>query len=177
MTLSEKERGMLKAIARQAMEGVLFGRGHLDVELTDNLKAMSGAFVTVNHGDELRGCIGYIRGVMPLHQAVREMAVQAAFHDPRFPPVGKDEYKDIDIEISVLTPLKKVEDVSEIEVGVHGLYIEAGGYAGLLLPQVAREYGWDRITFLEHTCYKAGLSKDAWKLPHTAIYVFSAEVF
>jgi AmmeMemoRadiSam system protein A len=105
------------------------------------------------------------------------MAIQAAFDDPRFSPLQKNEWKDINIEISVLTPMKKLSDVSEIKVGVHGLYIEKGPYSGLLLPQVATEHRWNSIAFLENTCYKAGLPKDAWKSKDTVVYIFSADVF
>jgi uncharacterized protein (TIGR00296 family) len=89
----------------------------------------------------------------------------------------KNEWKNIDIEISVISPMRKIKNIEEIEVGIHGLYIEKGEYSGLLLPQVATEYHWDRETFLEYTCYKAGLAKNAWKLNDTKIYIFSADVF
>jgi AmmeMemoRadiSam system protein A len=106
-----------------------------------------------------------------------EMAQAAAFEDPRFPPLTQKELADLEIEISVLTPFRQVRDVTEIEVGKHGLFLERGGRSGLLLPQVATEYRWDRQTFLEHTCLKAGLPREAWQDPETRIYVFSAEIF
>ncbi len=177
MNLSEKERDQLKRIARDTIESVLFGTDKKLFELSETLREKRGAFVTVKKKGELRGCIGYIKGFLPLHETIREMAIQAAFHDPRFNPVNKNEWKDIDVEISVLTPMKKIDDVNEIKVGVHGLYIEKGAYSGLLLPQVAAEHGLDRTAFLEHTCYKAGLPKDAWKSKDANIYIFSAEVF
>jgi AmmeMemoRadiSam system protein A len=133
--------------------------------------------VTIKSCGNLRGCIGYVRGYLLFHETVKEMAIQAAFNDPRFEPVTRDEWKDMDFEISVLTPMKKIEDVDEIEVGIHGLYIEKGVHSGLLLPQVATEQRWDRTEFLEYTCYKAGLPKDAWKSKDTDIYIFSADVF
>ncbi len=105
------------------------------------------------------------------------MAAAAAFDDTRFSPLSAGELKDLDLEISVLTPLQRVEEVKEIEVGKHGLYIKKGFYAGLLLPQVATEYNWDRVTFLEETCRKAGLPKNAWKEKGTEIYMFSADIF
>ena len=105
------------------------------------------------------------------------MAEAAALRDPRFPPVNEKELPDLEIEISVLTPLKKIADVSEIEVGKHGIYIKKGWNSGLLLPQVATEYGWNRQTFLEHTCQKAGLPSNAWKEKGTEIYIFSADIF
>lgn len=177
MNLSQKEKDQLKQIARDTIEGVLFGTDKKPSEMPVMLKEKRGAFVTVKRKGELRGCIGYIKGFLPLHETIREMAIQAAFHDPRFNPVDKNEWKDIDIEISVLTPMKRIDDENEIRVGTHGLYIEKGRYSGLLLPQVAVEYDLDRTAFLEHTCYKAGLPKDAWKSKDTHIYIFSAEVF
>ena len=105
------------------------------------------------------------------------MAEAAAFRDPRFGPVRESELSELEFEISVLTPLKKIKDVNEIQVGKHGIYLKRGWYSGLLLPQVATEYGWDRQTFLEHTCQKAGLPSNAWKEKDTEIYIFSADIF
>jgi AmmeMemoRadiSam system protein A len=144
---------------------------------TDRLALNSGAFVTLHKKGALRGCIGYVEAIKPLYQSVQDMAIAAAFQDPRFPPLSEDEFNDIDIEISVMSPLKRIDGVNEVEVGKHGIIIKKGFYQGLLLPQVATEQGWDRNTFLQHTCYKAGLDGDCWKEPDTEIYVFSAEVF
>lgn len=177
MDLSQEEKEQLKKLARESIEGILFGKDAVPIEFTDNLKEKCGAFVTIKNRGSLRGCIGYIRGYLPLHETVKDMAVQAAFHDPRFSPVSKDEWTDIDIEISVLTPMKKIEDINEIEVGIHGIYIEKGMHSGLLLPQVATEQKWDRTAFIEYTCFKAGLPKDAWKSKDIDIFIFSAEVF
>lgn len=177
MNLSDEEKGQLKHLARDAIECALFGKDQCRIELSEKLKEKAGAFVTLKLKGELRGCIGYTRAVMPLADVVEKMAVESAFHDPRFCGLQKDEWKDIDIEISVISPMRKIENIDEIAVGVHGLYIEKGGYSGLLLPQVATEYAWDRETFLGYTCYKAGLPKDAWKSDDTKIYIFSAEVF
>ena len=136
-----------------------------------------GAFVCLKTKGELKGCIGHIRGQMPLDETVKQMALEAAFHDPRFLPVDESEWMDTDIEISVLTPMKRISDIDEIKVGVHGIYVEKGVDSGLLLPQVATEYGWDRQVFLEYACIKAGLPRDAWKSKETRIYIFSADVF
>ena len=136
-----------------------------------------GVFVTLHKNGKLRGCIGYVEGVDSLFKAVKTMAYSAAFRDPRFPPVVAKELDDIDIEISVLSPLKKIKNVNEIIVGEHGLIIQQGLSRGLLLPQVATEWGWDRTKFLEQTCQKAGLPEDAWQQKHTDIYIFSAEIF
>ena len=144
---------------------------------SERLKELRGAFVTVTKKGNLRGCIGHIRGTKPLYQTVEEMAAAAAFDDPRFSPITKDELKDLELEISVLTPFKQITDVKEIEVGKHGLYIQKGFYSGLLLPQVATEYKWDRDTFLEQTCRKAGLPSNAWKEKDIKIFIFSADIF
>ncbi|MCX5807109.1 MAG: AmmeMemoRadiSam system protein A [Proteobacteria bacterium] len=177
MSLSGEEKAELKRFARNAIESVLFGRPEEVVQIPERLKEKGGAFVTIKKKGDLRGCIGYINAILPIFETVKETAIQAAFHDPRFDPVDIKEWEDINIEISVLTPMKKIEDIAEIEVGIHGLYIEKGYNSGLLLPQVATEYNWDRMTFLEHTCYKAGLPKNAWKSKDTIIYIFSADVF
>jgi AmmeMemoRadiSam system protein B/AmmeMemoRadiSam system protein A len=136
-----------------------------------------GGFVTLKKDGRLRGCIGYIEAVKPLLDTIGEMALSAAFRDHRFEPVGKEEIDGIAIEISVLSPVREVEDPSVIEVGRHGIIISGGGRRGLLLPQVAVEYGWDRETFLDQTCVKAGLSPGAWKDAGTTIEIFSAEIF
>jgi AmmeMemoRadiSam system protein A len=177
MNLSEDEKEKLKKLVRETIESVFLGRETELPEVSGKLKEKRGAFVTIKNKGQLRGCIGHIRGMTPLVTTIKEMAVQAAFHDPRFHPLGKEELEDIDIEISVLTPMKKITDINEIQVGVHGIYLEKGIHSGLLLPQVATEYNWDRITFLEHTCNKAGLPKDAYKTKDMNIYIFSADVF
>jgi AmmeMemoRadiSam system protein A len=174
---SEKERGILKRLAKDSIEEVLFGKEEKPVEVPEGLRKKMGAFVCLKTKGELKGCIGYVKAVMPLDKTIREMAVQAAFHDPRFVPLDETEWKSTDIEISVLTPMKRIKNVEDIRVGVHGLYIERDAHSGLLLPQVATENGWDRTTFLEYTCMKAGLPKDAWKSGETQIYIFSADVF
>ena len=135
-----------------------------------------GAFVTLKIDGVLRGCIGHVIGVAPLWRAVRDNAVAAAFDDPRFPPLTADELERSHIEISVLTPLCR-SSAEEVVVGRHGILIERGAARGLLLPQVATEYGWDRETFLDHTCRKAGLEPGSWRRPETTISTFSAEVF
>ncbi len=175
LTIAEKEQ--LKQLARRSIESVLFGKDVPEFTPTEVLGEERGAFVTLTRKGELRGCIGYIQAILPLYKTIKEAAVQAAFRDPRFNPVQKSEWKDIDIEISVLSPLRQIKDIHEIEVGVHGLFIEKGGYSGLLLPQVATEHRWDRVVFLENTCYKAGLPPDAWKSSETNIYTFSADIF
>ena len=145
----------------------------------EELKREGGVFVTLRNSGRLRGCIGNFRSNQPLYKTVSRMAVQAT-RDPRFTisPVTKRELADIDIEISVLSPLRKIKSVDEIEMGKHGIYIIRGRNNGCFLPQVADETGWTKTEFLEHCCSdKAGLSPDAWKEEGTEIFIFSAEVF
>jgi AmmeMemoRadiSam system protein A len=140
------------------------------------LTAPGAAFVTLTRARSLRGCIGYIRAIQPLAECVAHCAVAAATGDPRFPPVTAEELPHLALEISVLSPLVPIQDPTQVQVGVHGLYISRGGRHGLLLPQVATEYGWDRETFLRQTCRKAGLPDDAWR--HGAeIQVFTVDHF
>jgi AmmeMemoRadiSam system protein B/AmmeMemoRadiSam system protein A len=176
--LSDEEKKTLHEIAHSVIWNKASGKEVPEFKITsERLQELRGAFVTINKKGSLRGCIGHIKGVKPLYKSVEEMAAAAAFGDPRFPPVTKKELKDLEIEISVLTPFEQITDVSEIEVGKHGIYMERGFHSGLLLPQVATEYNWDRETFLEHTCRKAGLPPDAWKDKDTRIYIFSADIF
>ena len=135
-----------------------------------------GAFVTLRRDGELRGCIGYIEAVRPLWETIETCTESAALRDFRFPPVRPEELPSLHIEISVLSPLETVDDPERILVGQHGIVMSAGGRRGLLLPQVATEYGWDREQFLQHTCRKAGLPADAWK-QGAKIEIFSADVF
>lgn len=136
-----------------------------------------GAFVTLHINGDLRGCIGMIEADKPLVELIPEVALKSAFADPRFPPLSESELKHIHIEISVLTRPEAVKDAHRITVGSDGLIIERGRYRGLLLPQVATDHKWSRETFLEETCWKAGLPHDAWKEPGTAIYSFQCEIF
>ena len=178
MELTAKEKEVLLDIAKKAIEAEI---NHKEIpELiidSENLKQKRGAFVTLKKGGQLRGCIGYIKAYKPLGETVQEMAIAAAFNDPRFPSLKSDELQYLTFEISVLSPFKRIKDVNEIEVGKHGLYIVRGYNSGLLLPQVAIEYEWDRETFLKETCHKAGLPLQAWMDKETEIYIFSAEYF
>lgn len=144
--------------------------------LTPKLNEKYGVFVTLKKKGELRGCIGYVEGIKPLYQGICDMAIAASTEDPRFPRVQKNELKDIAIEITVMTPLKRITNVDEIIIGKHGLVIKRGSRQGLLLPQIATEQGWTRETFLKHTCWKAGLSQDAWQEKDIEIYVFSGTI-
>jgi AmmeMemoRadiSam system protein A len=176
--LNEEEKKTLHHIARTVIENKVKGKPVPDFKIESPiLKENRGAFVTLQKKGQLRGCIGYIQAYEPLHQTIEKMAEAAAFKDPRFSPVKEKELPELEIEISVLTPLQRIKDVNEIQVGTHGIYIKKGWLSGLLLPQVATEYGWDRQTFLDHTCQKAGLPSTAWKEKDTEIYIFSADIF
>lgn len=153
-----------------------------EVKIPESLSKLDsepmGVFVTLHtRKGELRGCIGYIEGVKSLPEAIVEMTKAAATEDPRFDPVKEAELNDVVLEISLLSPLQKIESPDAIEVGKHGLVVSKGHNKGLLLPQVATENDWNKITFLEHTCEKARLPRDAWKSEETEISIFSAEVF
>jgi AmmeMemoRadiSam system protein A len=178
--LNKEEKAKLLEIARLSVTEAITGRKQLFPVVTEErLKEKCGAFVTLKNKGALRGCIGYIQAVKPLAETIKDMARAAAVEDYRFRfnPVTEKELAELELDISVLTPLKKIKDINEIEVGRHGLYVKQGGYSGLLLPQVATEYGWDRETFLKQTCVKAGLPQNAWKDKSTEIYIFAAEVF
>lgn len=178
MDLNKEEKRTLVNLAKRAVTREFDGKNlpQLVVE-SETLCEKRGAFVTLKKRGALRGCIGYIKAEKPLWQTVQEMAVAAAFQDPRFPPLRAQELKDLSFEISVLSPLRRVKDVTEIEVGKHGLFVVRGYNSGLLLPQVAVEYGWDKETFLNETCRKAGLPLQAWRDRETEIYIFSADYF
>ncbi len=133
-----------------------------------------GAFVTLKKNGQLRGCIGRLVSPDPLYATVGDMAEASAFNDSRFSPVTLNEFSDLEVEISVMGPITKCEDLSAIEVGRHGLIAQKGQRRGLLLPQVAVEWEWDRETFLAQTCRKAGLPSDAWHDPDTQVFWFEA---
>jgi len=176
--LKDEEKKELLKIARTTIEHRVKGEPVPEFQVESKLlKEKRGAFVTINKHGSLRGCIGHIYGFYPLYETIVQMAEAAALRDPRFSPVTPDELDELHIEISVLTPIRTITDVQEIEVGKHGIIIERHGANGLLLPQVATDYGWDRVTFLEHTCRKAGLPNNAWKQEGTIIKIFSADVF
>lgn len=178
--LSPEQRQQLLTIAREAIAAVLEGRQlELNPATFDEvLRRPAGAFVSLHtKGGDLRGCIGSIYPMAPLCQAVAASAVNAATRDPRFYPVKKEELGNLEIEISVMGPVEAIASADEIEVGRDGLIISRGRQAGLLLPQVATDHGWDRESFLRQTCVKAGLPPDSWRSPECRIERFSAEVF
>jgi AmmeMemoRadiSam system protein B/AmmeMemoRadiSam system protein A len=178
--LSPGEHQELLTIAHTAIEASVIGKPLPEpANLSERLKEPQGAFVTIRKDGSLRGCIGYIEAVKPLYQTVQEAAEASALRDPRFSPITEEELPFLTIEVSVLTPPVPIghDEIQKIQVGRHGLIIRRGYHHGLLLPQVATEYGWDFLAFLEQTCRKAGLSKDAWKDKETEIEIFSADVF
>jgi len=176
--INTEEREFLLNLTRRVIKESADGNNYQsDQYFTENLKNEFGVFVTLHKSGELRGCTGFIEGFKPLQDAVIEMAKSAAFNDPRFSPVIEDEVDDLEIEISVLSPIRAIDNIDEIEIGKHGLIIEQGFCKGLLLPQVATENNWDKNTFLQHTCRKAGLNPEAWHERNTNISIFSAEIF
>jgi len=178
MNLSAADKEQLLQLARAAIRAHFKGEAVAPpANPSPVLCQARGVFVSLHRRGALRGCIGYLAAVKPLMAAVEEMAAAAAFHDPRFNPLREEELADLEVEISVLTPMEPIKKIEDIQVGKHGLYIEQGLNRGLLLPQVATEWKWDRKTFLEQTCCKAGLPPDAWKDQATRISTFTAEIF
>ena len=173
MIESDDQRRLL-ALARRALEARVRRGDRPSIDAP--LEVASGVFVTILYAGELRGCLGRLNANLPIAQLVVELAQSVADSDPRFDPVTPQELADITFEISVLTPEREVDSIEEIEVGRHGLIVEQGFNRGLLLPQVAIEHGWNRDTFLDHACLKAGLLPGAWKRG-ARVFVFEAEVF
>ncbi len=175
MPLGEAEQRLLLEYARQALEESVCRHRRIEVKEPEGaLRENGGAFVTLRKAGRLRGCIGYVEPLKPLYQTVHECAVAAAVRDPRFPPVSPEELPNLRVEISVLSPLMDVS-VDQIEIGQHGLYISRGAHRGVLLPQVAVEWKWDRKRFLEETCLKAGLPADAWQRD-AKVQAFTAQI-
>jgi uncharacterized protein len=175
--LSLDEKRELLVIARKAITNALEGKPFsMALPGSAALLQPHGAFVTIRIDHQLRGCIGYIESSRPLAQVVAEVAAKSSMEDPRFPPLTTAELEHATLEISILSPPRQIKSVEEIEVGTHGLILELGMNRGLLLPQVAVEYRWDRQEFVEATARKAGLHKSAWRDPEARMYVFSAEI-
>jgi AmmeMemoRadiSam system protein A len=175
LQLSDVQKDRLLELARTALEeAVRFGKVPEVTESAGALQTPCGAFVTLTERGRLRGCIGHIEAVKPLYVTVRECARAAALEDPRFDPVTPAELSSLHIEISILSPLVDIAP-QEVELGRHGLLISRGGRRGLLLPQVAEEWNWNREQFLQETCLKAGLPADAWQ-QGARIQAFTAQV-
>ncbi len=175
--LSETEQQTLLEIARGSVHGYLSGQPYQPKDIPAGiLIEPHGIFVSIHKHKRLRGCIGNISPDGPLHQHAANCAIAAAISDSRFPPLAEAELDEIEFEISVLSPIERIENVGMVEVGLHGLMIVKGKSRGLLLPQVAVQYGWTVERFLAETCIKAGLKPDEWKRD-ADIHVFSAFVF
>jgi AmmeMemoRadiSam system protein A len=173
---SEADRRLLLSVARRALTAHVTGAQVPETESNDVLLRPAAVFVTLHCQGELRGCIGHVEASEPLGRVVARCAVAAGTSDPRFQAVTPDELAQIYIELSILGPLEPISTLEHIEVGRHGLLVELGSHRGLLLPQVATEWNWNRETFIAQTCRKAGLAPDAWKTG-AQIWRFDAEVF
>jgi AmmeMemoRadiSam system protein A len=184
-SIDPQERGILLAAARETIAAELEGRkaSYKEPPKTANsaLNQPCGAFVSLHltgaGGRNLRGCIGRMTANLPLLETVRLMAREAAFGDPRFPPLRAEELPRLHIEISALSPMEVCPDPMQVKVGVHGLYIRNGGRSGVLLPQVPVEQGWNLNEYLEYICVKAGLPPGSWKAAGTELLTFTAIVF
>src|SRR5271166_4980879 len=176
-SLADCEKKLLLEVARCACIGAVEGRDlPPDFPVNEALHQPGGAFVTLHRGSRLRGCIGRLPAREPLIEVVAQCARSAALEDPRFSPVRPEEIAEIDIEISVLSPLEEITP-EEIEAGKHGLVVSQGSQRGVLLPQVATQFSWTAERFHEETCMKAGFDRAVWKDPETRIQAFTAEVF
>ena len=174
--LNQAQKSQLLTLARDVISSHLHSESY-GVPEDDAFKQKCGLFVTLHKGGNLRGCIGYIKGYKTITESIRELAMAAAFRDPRFPPLKASELPDITIEMSLLSPMAAVQEISEITIGRDGLYLEHPRSSGLLLPQVATEQRWDRDTFLQQVCRKAGLPDQAWQDEGAKLYRFTAEIF
>lgn len=185
MTLSSENGKYLVKIAKKAIEEYLKNKGKINIpsDCPDELKEELGVFVTLNKNYELRGCIGYPEPILPLIEAVINVAIAASCEDPRFSPLTSEEFKEVDVEVTVLTKpqLIKVNNpkdyLKNITIGEDGLIVEKGFYRGLLLPQVATENNMDVEEFLTHTCLKAGLSPNSWLDENIKVFKFQGEIF
>ena len=174
--VSEADEKLLLSIARQAFEARVVGDRPPAVVCIGPLGLRCSAFVSIHNGDQLRGCLGRLSPSSSLGATLVYLGGALADSDPRFPPVSPDELPLLQMEISLLTPERAISSIDELTVGQHGVIIEQGRSRGLLLPQVANEFGWDRETFLEHACVKAGLPRAAWRT-EARIFVFEARIF
>ncbi len=178
--MDEKEKKTLLNIARQSIESAITDTPDKQAQIkitSPALNEKSGAFVTLKAHGKLRGCIGRMISDIPLHKLVSEMAVSSATEDPRFTKLQPSELKNTEIVISVLTPLQKIDNPLELELGRHGIYIKKDSRSGCFLPQVATDTGWTKEEFLSKCCStKAGLPSNAWKNKDTDVYIFTSEI-
>ncbi len=162
---------------KKQLEGLNIDYGAPNVSPESELLKPLGCFVTLKRNGNLRGCIGSIVSEEPLYLNIIRNAINAGLRDPRFPPVTLEEFDTLEWELSVMGPLAPCTDLDDIEIGLHGLFIELENHRGLLLPQVAVEWGWDRKTFLEHLCLKAGLPKDEYLKKRAKVSIFRADIY
>ncbi|MBI5632978.1 MAG: AmmeMemoRadiSam system protein B [Nitrospirae bacterium] len=173
--LTAEERRELLGLARQTIQSYVKSAIIPDIKPEDpRLRANGATFVTINRVGQLRGCIGNILPIMPLYRSVITNAVSASSRDPRFPPMTDKELADIEVEVTVLSPLEPLRDAEDIVIGKHGLYVTNGQSSGILLPQVAVEQNWNTRAFLENVSLKAGLHRDAWKT--SKLFIFTADI-
>ena len=175
--MTKVDQDLLLTTARESILSRIENRAPRYPQPSPDLLEPRGAFVTLHTNGRLRGCIGTLEASDPLFEAIKDLGISSGFRDPRFPALTANELGDLNIEISVLTPLEKITSIEEIEVGSHGLYAKHGSRSGVLLPQVPVEQGWNREEFLGHTCRKAGLSPDEWKNGEVDFHTFTAEIF
>ena len=175
-SLTENEKTILLKTARESISSQLEKRYPNYPEASTSLKQALGSFVTLHIDGKLRGCIGHMLPVRALIEDIKILAKESAFHDPRFPSLNLNELENIDIEISVLSPLE-VSLPEKVIVGKHGIIMKNGYNSGVLLPQVPVEQGWNREEFLSNTCRKAGMKMNCWKDPRTQIETFTAVIF
>ena len=179
--MDDAQKKILLEIARDTVEAVINRRPSPEPKSDDpELNAHCGCFVTLKNQDRLRGCIGQFTSEVPLIELVAQMAKSSATGDPRFlsDPITAEELEQLDVEISVLSPLQLTREPLSLRLGIDGIYIKKGGASGCFLPQVAEETGWSKEEFLSYCCaHKAGLPADAWKDPETQVYLFTADVF
>lgn len=179
--MTDQQKDVLLRVAKQSVAAAVKSTQFEPPQTEDpQLLEHCGCFVTLKNGEELRGCLGNFVSDKPLIELVYDMAMASATQDPRFfqDPITPKELEELDIEISVLSPLKKTNDPLSLRLGIDGIYIKQGYASGCFLPQVATETGWSKTQFLSYCCsHKAGLAPDAWKDPKTEVYLFSAEVF
>jgi len=175
--LTAAQKCELLQLARHAIAAYIAGLPLPLANLPELNQIHAGVFVSLHLDEQLRGCIGYLEGSRPLSEVLRETAVSAASRDPRFEPLTAEELVRVDIEVSVLSPLRKIAAPAEIILGRHGVIVRLGHHHGLLLPQISLHHDWDVETFLAHVCQKAGLPDEAWKDPEADIFIFEAEVF
>lgn len=180
MSLTDQEKNELLSLARAAVEAAARHRAlpEAPAGISGELREERGAFVTLHRHGRLRGCIGMIEGCLPLADTIIRMAAAASQRDPRFRPVASDELADLDLEISVLSPLRRVASAAEVVLGRDGVLVRCGGRTGVFLPQVAEETGWSKERFMDELCSgKAGLPADTWQRPECELYVFTVEIF